>query len=554
MKHAAYCGTRNLYDDMETSAKSLIANSDVDCVWFIIEDDEFPSELPSMIRTVNVSGQEWFKPDGPNMTSNFTYMAMMRIALCHVLPDVDRVLSLDSDIVCVDDVSAVWHLPIDGCYLSASREWHRSGNGLLYCNFGVVLYNLEMLRDGKADECIDVLNRRKYRWVEQDVGNFLCQGRIHDMPSEYNSNWWTDKNAPGARIVHYAGMAQRDWHGKRDVVKYREMGWDEVMRLHDERTRSKPVLFVSEHDLDRAENLRAVWDAYDGRKMFVRGVRNITPGCSVVVCDTIPQYVAGKDFYHVNIGHGITGDKSYGMTEKRKGIDPAALAQVDYAICPSTKTVGVLAEQFGIPADKVEPLGFPRTDAYVGSRKGDGGTFMAKFGRAYLYAPTFRGPNDGDRLPDIDWYALDALLDDDEVLVVKRHYFTKKELVNGDHVHIVEIPTGDPIAPYLTDCDVLITDYSSAMFDGYLLGKPCVLTVDDMESYLKTRGMCFEYPGFYSSRWLEVEGNEERLVKMLRSAAKGGMTKVERACVEHVADMCDGHASERVCDLVRSLL
>ena len=233
-RHAAYCGTRAIYDDMETSAKSLIAYSDVDVVHFIIEDAAFPRELPDIIQVHDLSGQTYFPPDGVNMASGYTYMAMMRIALCHILPRVSKVLSLDADIVCVKDVSAIWDLPVDDCYFSATPEWYRTGNGLLYCNAGVVLYNLKKLRDGKADECIGVLNTRQYPWLEQDVGNYLCQGRIHEMPSIYNSNWWTDKNAAGAHLVHFAGVKRPDWINDRRVTYWRDMPWDEVMRLHAE--------------------------------------------------------------------------------------------------------------------------------------------------------------------------------------------------------------------------------------------------------------------------------------------------------------------------------
>lgn len=237
LRHAAMCGTRNLYDDMETAAKSLVANSSVDVVHMVIEDDDTGRDLPPIVRCHDVSAQTWFSPDGPNAKSCFTYMAMMRIALCHVLPDVHKVLSLDSDIVCLEDVDGIWELPMDGCYLSSSREWHRSGNGLLYCNFGVVLYDLDMMRDGKADEIIEVLNRRQYTWVEQDVGNYLCQGRIHDMPSRYNSNWWTDKNAAGAAIRHFAGMPRDHWVDDPRVVRWRNATWDEVMELHKRHNR-----------------------------------------------------------------------------------------------------------------------------------------------------------------------------------------------------------------------------------------------------------------------------------------------------------------------------
>jgi len=233
MKHAAYCGTRNIYDDMEVSAKSLVANSSVDCVHFIIEDDEFPRSLPDFIKCHNVSNQTYFKPDSPNMASKFTYMAMMRIALCHVLPDVDKVLSLDCDTVVLRNLDGVWDIPLDGCYLSASEEHHRTKDGLQYCNFGVVLYNLEALRDGKADECIDVLNKRKYTWVEQDVGNYLCQGRIKPMPPRFNSCWWTDKNAPKPTIKHYAGIKRHNWVNEPEVCYYRSLNWDDIMELRN---------------------------------------------------------------------------------------------------------------------------------------------------------------------------------------------------------------------------------------------------------------------------------------------------------------------------------
>lgn len=232
-KHAAYCGTRNIYGDMETAAKSLIAMTDVDRVHFVIEDRRFPAELPDIIECHDASDQTYFDWDGPNMCSGFTYMAMMRIALCHVLPDVDRVLSLDADTVCAEVASDVWDMPIDDCYFSASHEWHRTANGLMYCNAGVTLYNLAKLRDGKADECIDVLNRREYTWLEQDVQNYLCQGRIHDMPSRYNSNHWTDRDAGGAAIVHFAGMPRKDWAHRFEIEHWRNKPWDEVLDLHE---------------------------------------------------------------------------------------------------------------------------------------------------------------------------------------------------------------------------------------------------------------------------------------------------------------------------------
>lgn len=231
MKEAAYCGTREIYDDMEMSAKSLVANGGIDKVHFIIEDSEFPRPLPEIVECHDLSGQTFFKPDGPNMKSKYTYMAMMRIALCKVL-DADKVLSLDADTIVRGDLGEIWEWQIDDCYFSACPEWHRSENGLDYCNFGVVFYNLEKMRDGKADECIDVLNRKWFPWVEQDVGSYLCQGRIHKMPYTYNACYWTNKDGTRGKITHYAGVPRDKWARRMLPRKYSEMSWDEAMELH----------------------------------------------------------------------------------------------------------------------------------------------------------------------------------------------------------------------------------------------------------------------------------------------------------------------------------
>lgn len=554
MKHAVFCGTRNIYKDMETAAKALYANSSVDIIHFLIEDSEFPRPLPSFVVCHDVSGQRWFRSDGPNTGTRWSWMVLMRVALCHVLTDVDRVLSLDCDLAFHGDVDELWDMPVDDCYYAAVTERKKSKDGLQYANFGVVLFNLEKLRDGKADECIEVLNSRKYTWPEQDVMNYLCQGHIADMPKKYNDMWFNDP-IMNPVVVHYAARNRETWEDLPIVVRYRKMTWGEVKatRRH---TGVGTVLFATNYDLGRDESIRAVWDAYDGPKELVRPVEAIAKatGYPVVVTDTLTPYVPNKDFKLVNIGHGITGGKLYANDELRRGIDADALSQTDYVVNASTQTVDIVARQYGISLDNVVPLGFPRTDAMVGMRKGDGKTFLAKYQRVYLYVPTFRGKNDGDRLPVIDWALLDSMLGDDELFVVKRHYFTRWPLTSGRYEHIVELSPSEGSTPYLIDCDVLITDYSSIMLDGYVLGKPCVLLTDDMDAYMSTRGMYLDYPSQYSSRWLDAEGNEDVLLAIARDAALNGMGDTEHKCLSLVADMCDGHSAERVVEFLRGLL
>lgn len=233
MKHALYSGNAAVYDDMEMSAKSLVANSDVDRIYFLIDDAEFPRELPDMIECIDVRKQKYFPKDGANIKTKFSYMSLMRAALALMpeLRNIDRIVSLDCDTVAVKNVSELWDMPVDDCYFSASSEPPRNKNGLLYCNTGVALYNLEKLRDGKAEEVVDVLNKRAYVNIEQDVFSYLCQGRIHDMPSEYNATKWT-KRCSFPRLVHYAGIKGDVWRNYAEPHEYRNMTWDEALELH----------------------------------------------------------------------------------------------------------------------------------------------------------------------------------------------------------------------------------------------------------------------------------------------------------------------------------
>lgn len=228
MKAAVYTATRNLYKHMLPAIKSLICNSDVEHIYLIIEDEKFPYEVPDICEVIDLSGQNFFDHNGPNMNSRYTYMAMIRAALSKILPvSLDRVLSLDVDTIVDRDISDLWDLPIDDCYFAAAHEWHETTNKFIYTNVGVCLFNLTKLRDGKADEIIHILNTRRYEWLEQDVMNMLCQGYIYDMPAEYNDEYFTE-TVTEPKIIHHIGNNDR-LPGFPDVQKYAAMSFEDAL-------------------------------------------------------------------------------------------------------------------------------------------------------------------------------------------------------------------------------------------------------------------------------------------------------------------------------------
>lgn len=316
------------------------------------------------------------------------------------------------------------------------------------------------------------------------------------------------------------------------------------------------VLFNSARPLGRCENLTAVWDAYDGPKRFEQGGYcdvSRHADCPVVVTDEFVTAKAPSQTV-VMIAHGLTGGKLYGNDQRQGQFTPERCALVDWYVVTSEEGRAIAASASGIPIEHCIPLGMPRTDVYFRARKGDGLTRMANRGRAYLYAPTFRARYD-ERTPSVDYALLDSLMGDDELLVVKRHVIQGRPLVReGGLAHVFEADPREPSTPYLVDCDVLATDFSSILFDGYVLGKPSVLTADENDPYLTTRGMYWDYPGQYGSRSVHVEGNEREFLRLLRDAAECGMGEAELACRRRTASACDGHSTRRVVELVEGLL
>ena len=308
------------------------------------------------------------------------------------------------------------------------------------------------------------------------------------------------------------------------------------------------VLFVSRRPLGRAENITAIYNAYDGEKEFIQEIwqkpdpRIFSKDFSVIVTDEFVGYSPGK---MILIGHGISGGKSYGLDQPYGYYKKELAGLIDWAVCTSKDTIALTAAQSGIAEEKVLPLGMPRTDQYFGKKKGDGGTFLAGK-RAYLFAPTFRNPHEPS-MPEYDWSYLDSILNEDEVFVVKPHMVTR-HLLEGTYRHIVEAPSTEPSAPYLIDCDVLISDYSTIVFDGHVLGKPVVL-FEKTPGFVQRRGMYFPYPDGYASRYVT---NETDLLNVIREAKEP--QEADLLCRELACGACDGHSTERVVDLIRSCL
>ena len=225
MKYAVYFGSREIYENMWTSAKSLVANSDVDKIFFLIEDDEFPFELSPVVETINMSGKVWeiYSERNPNSNARWTYMGLLRTCFTKIFPDIDKILSIDCDTIVEQDVSDLWDIDIKDYYYAGVREPILSRNVKgVYINAGVMMCNLKKLRDGKEDEMIHLLDTKKLFFVCQDAINACCQGSILEIPNDYNKTEYTGL-CFNPKIVHFAG--KHGWQTKPEVVKWHDSEW-----------------------------------------------------------------------------------------------------------------------------------------------------------------------------------------------------------------------------------------------------------------------------------------------------------------------------------------
>ena len=216
-KVVVYAGTRNLYEDMVPAYRSLLANTDVDRVILLIEDDAFPYPMPDKVEAVNVSGQTFFSKDSPNYHSAWTYMSLMRLALPLMYPDLDRVLYLDVDTIVERDISELFELEFGGCYFAAVPEYAKSNDDRLYVNAGVLLLNMKKLRDGMAQELIDEANAAYHQYPDQDVINLMCKGYIYPLHGDFNATAFT-RHSMEAKIIHFAGLPY--WRNQTQVRRY----------------------------------------------------------------------------------------------------------------------------------------------------------------------------------------------------------------------------------------------------------------------------------------------------------------------------------------------
>ena len=182
---------------------------------------------------------------------------------------------------------------------------------------------------------------------------------------------------------------------------------------------------------------------------------------------------------------------------------------------PNQHTSDVLIRRHdvdGIYTGKIAETGYPRIDQVANPDEGRKRQVLKELGLkpgkpVVLYAPTWRGRM-SDQQIDHDRLVSDvsAMLSDDYHLVFRGHYFAESALAGLD-IPIVVAPHRIDTCDLLSIVDVLITDYSSILFDFLPAGRPIVYYAYDLKEYATGRGFYFdmtELPGTLCTGMKEV--------------------------------------------------
>lgn len=344
----------------------------------------------------------------------------------------------------------------------------------------------------------------------------------------------------------------------------------------------KTVLFMTEQSNELCSNLKAVYD-----RMFARGLdrefRILYSARSVEQPQTkrswfsLLKKLAESDYIFlddhapvldwlplcrgtttVQLWHAGGGFKAAGYNRwgHEGAVAPVSChRQYSYGIAGSKAIVPLFAEEWGINEERVLPTGMPRMDAYLdaGRRKEKERELYERFllcvgKKVLLFAPTFRGKNKKDAhypYGMIDFGRLYDACGDEYVVLFKAHPWVNNPLEIPERYadKFLDVKAYPDINDLFYITDLLITDYSSNIFEYSLMGKPMLFFAFDKIQYSYSRGFYCDYeeaaPGKVCATFEELmdafenrDFEEEKVAKY----------------VERHFDRIDGNASDRVID------
>ena len=170
--------------------------------------------------------------------------------------------------------------------------------------------------------------------------------------------------------------------------------------------------------------------------------------------------------------------------------------QTSYIISSCKYFTDYIAIEWGLSKDCFLSTGMPRNDIFFSDSKRKNEKIMEKFGinkklKIILYAPTFRGnqksPENIDFTLNIELLLKVAKdkFNNDFILLYRGHTLFVFKNIPEEIINVSKYPDMQEL---LCAVDILITDYSSSIWDFSFTFKPCFIYAPDLEKYKEEQG------------------------------------------------------------------
>jgi CDP-glycerol glycerophosphotransferase len=333
---------------------------------------------------------------------------------------------------------------------------------------------------------------------------------------------------------------------------------------------------IHEELVRRGAALEHLWVVQDGQCQVPPTARVVRDGSRehyealatsryVVANDHFPDWFARRpDQVSLQTWHGAP--------LKRLGFDVTARRndgnrftrwdqQIDnwqYVLSPNRFSTPILRRAYAVEGEMLE-TGYPRDDVLAGAdREARTQEIRRRLGipegkRTVLYAPTYR-----DHVYDkrgryrmdlqLDLERLRAAVGDDTIVLFRKHHYIVDPVPTDAHGFVRDVSRYPDGTELMLAADVLVTDYSSMMFDYANTGRPMLFFTYDLDAYAD------EIRGFYLDFTEIVPGPLLRTTDDVADALRD-LDGVNAAFADRYAqfadrfcELDDGQASARVVD------
>lgn len=213
----------------------------------------------------------------------------------------------------------------------------------------------------------------------------------------------------------------------------------------------------------------------------------------------------------INVWHGVP----------LKRIGPWTKWKNQTLISASESERKVLAEITGVEMKDIVVTGFPRTDSLIKSLGKLKVTALKKLksqdkGQKYiLYTPTYRHQNEKSgyihHLSDFSFKNLNSILENHDAYLIVRSHINEPldDFKKSKRIIFANFDLFPDVEPLYALADLLITDYSSSIFEYSLLNRPMIGVYADILEYKKNPGLVFDYPDIFpgpkAKDWKELK-------------------------------------------------